>query len=146
MARTPGPAEAAYAAERALGVNEMDRDVDELLRQNAERQLADFDWDRQRQAVIKRLANTGIRGPRRTVAIRIVAGAAAVLVLIVGSVVMRPPDRPDRGATGTTVAREPVENDALLASTDPTTILLTGSMQLLVANDPTLAPHSLWDQ
>jgi len=127
-------------------VNEMDREADELLRQNAERQLADFDWDRQRQAVMKRLGDAGIRNARRTVAIRIAAGAAAVLVVVVGYVVMHPLDRPDQGAAETTAASEPAENDPLLASTDPTTILLTGSMRLRVSTDPTLAPHSLWEQ
>ncbi|MEN6575219.1 MAG: hypothetical protein ABFD90_02660 [Phycisphaerales bacterium] len=46
----------------------------------------------------------------------------------------------------TTTVRESVEDDPLLASTDPATILMAGSMRLLVSNDPMLTPHSLWDQ
>lgn len=127
----------------------MDRDVDELLRRNAERQLAGFDRDRQRQMVTHRLETARVQRPRRVIAIRVVAGAAAVLVLMAGYVGMSLLLAPARSATGPTeppVTKASAESDPLLASTDPTTILMTGPMRLLALNDPMLTPHSWWDQ
>jgi len=124
----------------------MDRDVDELVRRNVERQLAGFDWDRQRRTVMHRLEAGRAGKLRRIIAVRVAAGAAAVLVLVAGYVGISLLHGPDHNAAETTVSSEPTESDALLASTDPATILLTGPMRLLVSNDPTLAPHSVWDQ
>jgi hypothetical protein len=70
-------------------------------------------------------------------------------VLVAGYLVMSLFHAPDRSATGPIkppAAKESVESDPLLASTDPATILLTGPMRLLASNDPALAPHSVWDQ
>lgn len=130
-------------------MSETDRDVDELLRRNADRQLAGFDWNRQRQTVMQGLDAARARKPRRMVVIGVAAGVAAVLMLIAGYVCMGL--LKDAGGNSTTPAetvavREGVDNDPLLASTDPTTILLTGSMRLRVSNDPTLALRSVWDQ
>ncbi|MEN6424290.1 MAG: hypothetical protein ABFE13_02930 [Phycisphaerales bacterium] len=127
----------------------MDRDVDGLLRRNAERQLAGFDWDRQRRTVMQHLAATQDRKPRRGIGIRIASGVAAGLVLAAGYLGMSLLGGTGRDAMEpieTTTVRESVEDDPLLASTDPATILMAGSMRLLVSNDPMLAPHSLWDQ
>lgn len=122
-------------------------DIERLLRQNAERQLADFDRDRQRRAVMDRLAdahtrNTGWRIPRRIAAVVIfmlVLGYAGVSLFHVTG-------RPAAKPVDTVAGEESVESDRLLASTDPATILLTGPARLLACNDPTLAPHSPWDQ
>jgi hypothetical protein len=125
----------------------MDCDIDELLRRNAERQLEDFDWDRQRQVVMQRLAAPPARR-QVVVGIRVVAAAAAVLMLIAGYVLVSLLTGTGREATApieTRVAGS-IEGDPLLASTDATTILLTGSARLLTLNDPMLKPHSLWDQ
>ncbi len=130
-------------------MNEVNRDIDELLRRNTERQLADFDWDRHRQTVMHRLAVTQARESRRVVAVGAVVGVAAALVLTgvyACMSLLRGTHRDAIPPTETAAVQESVEDDLLLASTDPTTILLTGSMQLLVSNDSTLAPHSLWDQ
>jgi len=127
----------------------MDRDVDKMLRRNADRQLADFDWDRQRQTVMDRVEIGRAGKPRRSVAVGIAAGAAAVLALAVGAVFVSLLNRmasDEIALIETPVADESIQNDALLTSTDPATILLTGPIRWLALNDPTLAPHSHWDQ
>jgi hypothetical protein len=68
-------------------MNKNDRDIDILLRQNVERQLADFDWDRLRRDIGHRLASAGAAsrswnqyGKWVAVAATVV-GTAGVLVL-----------------------------------------------------------------
>lgn len=127
-------------------MSEMD-DIEELLRRNAERQLAGFDRDGQRRTVMDRLAETRIQNAGRGIPRRIAAVAIFMLVLgYAGTSLLDVADRDVAGPVGTAAVNESVESDRLLASTDPTTILLTGSARLLVSNDPTLAPHSRWDQ
>lgn len=124
-----------------------DRDIDALLRRHVEQQLAGFDWDGQRHTLMHQLASDWARRTGRRIPRKIIAGA--VLMLATGCVCMILVNVVDRDATGpieTTAAHEPVEGDPLVASTDPTTILLRGPARLLVCNDPMLAPHSLWDQ
>ncbi len=125
-----------------------DRDIDALLRRNAEQQLAGFDWDRQRQIVMQHLTPPRIQKLRRVSTIRIAAGVAAVLTMMgyVGMSLLRGPDRHAGAPTEVTAMSESAGGDSLLACTDPTMILLTGSARWLVLNDPTLTPHSPWDQ
>jgi hypothetical protein len=126
-----------------------DRDIDGLLRQNLKRQLEGFDWDGQRQAVTHRLAAPRVQRSHWVVAIRVAAGAAALLALAVGYLGLSSLQgtRPYAPAPRQAMALHASTGaDALLASTDATTILLTGSARWLVLNDPLLAPHSLWDQ
>jgi hypothetical protein len=83
------------------------------------------------------------------IAIRMVVGVAAVMVLAaayLGTGLLKGPDRDAMAPMEATAVQGSVENDPLLASTDPATILLTGPARLLALNDPALAPHSLWDQ
>jgi len=126
-----------------------DRDIDILLQRNAERQLESFDWDRQRQTVMQRLAETRIEKPGRVSAIRLAVGIAAVLALAVGylclSLLLRT-RRDDTAPIVVTAVHQSIGDDSLLASTDPTTILLSGPMRWRVLNDPMLTPHSAWDQ
>ncbi len=126
-----------------------DRDIDVLLRRNVERQLEGFDWDRQRQTVVQRLTPPQIQKLRRVSAIRIAAGVAVILTLVVGYMGMSLLKGPGRNA-GAPMAvmalSESAGGDSLLACTDPTMILLTGSARWLVLNDPMLTPHSPWDQ
>ena len=129
LARAPGQKEIACAAEGASRMSANDRDIDSLLRRNTERQLEGFDWDRQRQTVMQRLAATRIQKPRLVVAIGVATGVAAILTLAVGYVCLSLLKSTDRNATAPTEAaafRESVGDDSLLASTDPTMILLTG--------------------
>jgi hypothetical protein len=135
-------------------MNTENRNLDDLLRRNAEQQLGDFDWDRQRETVLGRLAATPARegrsgGPFRRVVVRAAVGVAAVLVLAVGFLCYwrfhaAGPGAIQPGKTPT--VGQSVAADDLLASTDPETILLSGPMRLLAANDPLLSPHSVWDQ
>ncbi len=126
-----------------------DSDLDALLRQNAQRQLQSFDWHRQRQEVMRHLAASGIRKPHRVVAIRVAVGVAALLMVVVGytCVGFLQSTGPDVAAPMTaTVSPASSGGDSLLASTDATTILLTGPMRGRVLNDPMLTPHSSWQQ
>lgn len=126
-----------------------DHDLDVLLRRNAERQLAGLDWDRERQTVMQRLAAARKQKPRTAMVIRVATSIAAVLALAVGYMCISLREGTGRDATApkeATAIRASGGDDSLLASTDPTTILLTGPTRLLVLNDPTLAPHSVWDQ
>ena len=130
-------------------MSENDREIDILLRRNVQRQLAGFDWDRQRQTVMHRLAARRIPKPRMAVTIKVAVGVAAILMLAVGYLCLTSlkgtgPDaaRPREA----TAIRDAVGHDSLLASVDPTMILLTGPMRLLILNDPMLTPHSLWEQ
>jgi hypothetical protein len=135
-------------------MNTENRNLDGLLRRNAERQLRDFDWDRLRATVLGRVVVTSAREGRsgglfRRVIARAVVGVAAALILVVGYLgylrvhtvgpeATRPSEIPTTG--------EFAGDDGLLASTDPETILLSGPTRLLAANDPLLSPHSVWDQ
>ncbi len=74
-------------------------------------------------------------------------GVAAVLMLAVGYVGMSLFQGMDPNVTApmeATALRASVGEDFLLASTDPTTILLTGPTRGRVLNDPMLTAHSLW--
>ncbi len=122
-------------------------DIEGLLRRNTERQLAGFDRDRPRRAVMDRLADSGTQNAGRRIPLRI--AAAAVFMLALGYIGMSLLDVRRRDAAGpveTAAVDESVKSDRLLASTDPMTIFLTGPARLVVSNDPMLAPHSLWDQ
>lgn len=121
-----------------------DCDVDKMLRENAEGQLADFDWDRLHAGILTSL--TGARRVARVSRKMVVGGlvAAAAVVVVVGYVCVQLLE--GTGPVEPTVADAPADSDDLVASTDPETILLTGQMRLLAWNDPALALHSLWDQ
>ncbi len=134
-------------------MNTENQNIDGLLRCNAERQLRDFDWDRLRETVLGRVAAPCARQGRSGGPFsRVIAGAvgvAAVLMLTVGYLCYTRFHMVGPGATRpseTPAAGESAADDALLASTDPGPILLTGRMRLLAANDPLLSPHSVWDQ
>ncbi len=126
-----------------------DRDLDALLRQNVQRQLEGLDWDRQRQEMMQRLGASGTQKPRRIVTIRVAAGVAALLVVALGytCVSFLRSTGPDAAAPmAATASPASSGGDSLLASTDATTILLTGPMRGRVLNDPMLTPHSSWQQ
>jgi len=130
-------------------MNDNDRNLDILLRRNVERQLKGFNWDWQRQMVMHRLTAPRIQKPRRIMAIRVAIGIAAIVTLAVGYLSVSFLMGTDHHVTApmeATATRASAGNDSLLASADPTTILLTGPMRWRVLNDPMLAPHSSWEQ
>jgi hypothetical protein len=135
-------------------MSEDNHGVDGMLRENAEGQLADFEWDRLQTTILSRLEGARRRARQREeVSRKIVAGgivtAAAAVVLGTGYVCTRFYGVASRGPgtpTKPTAAHDLADSDELLASTDPETILLTGRIGLLALNDPLLAPHSVWDQ
>jgi len=122
------------------------RDLDDLLRRNTEQQLADFDWDRSRARILGRLTMAGGRAvskrPSRAAVVGATLAAAAVLMLVAAGLCLYLSGESERDP----VQPAYVGADALLASTDPETILPMGRGRLLTLNDPSLKPHSLWDQ
>jgi len=64
-----------------------DRDIDSLLRQNAERQLADFDWDGLRRDISRRLTSPDAVSQRSN-RYRQWAAVAAAIVAITGVLVL----------------------------------------------------------
>jgi hypothetical protein len=70
-------------------MNQDNRDIDELLKANVERQLADFDWGRLARSVAGRLAASDLRSRSvHSVARSLVVAAAILLVLGVAAVVL----------------------------------------------------------
>lgn len=126
-----------------------DHDIDDLLQQNSQRQLAGFDWDRQRQMVRQRVAAGRMQKSRRGVAIGVASGIAALLLLAGGYVCIKALAGMGRDATSPReIAADHASggSDSLLASTETTTILLTGPARWLALNDPALTPPSRWGQ
>ncbi len=67
-------------------MNQKNRDIDSLLQENVERQLAHIDWDRFGDDVLKRLAAVGLEGRSRVKHI-VPLAVAAGLVLAAGVLV-----------------------------------------------------------
>ena len=135
-----------------------DRDIDDLLRGNTERQLRDFDWDQLRARISGRLGRTTSPATFRYRAwffrMASAAGAVAAVVLLTILFCWRAsPDRSlslleqitagrlDAGPLGPAMGR----TDHLIADASPRTVLLTGQTHL-VCSDPLLMPHSVWEQ
>ncbi len=138
-------------------MSEENHKIDDLLRQDIQRQLERFDWDQFSAHVSNRLDPIEHRrlSPRRlwpTVA----AAAIILLVVTLGGAVwqwgVRPQDHPgvlqqimagvvDAGPLGDSIGK----TDNLVANTDPEAILLTQHTRA-IRGDPLLQPHSLWDQ
>ena len=134
------------------------RDIDDLLRRNAERQLRDFDWDQLRARISGRLGRTASPAVFRhrvwffRIAPAAVAAAAVVLLTVLFYWRAGPDRSPslleqvtagrlDAGPLGPVMSR----NDGLIADTSPRTVLLMGQAHL-VCSDPLLRPHSVWEQ
>lgn len=132
-----------------------DRDIDDLLRGNVERQLRDFDWNRLHAGISGRLGRAARPATfgHRAWLFRIASAVAAVVLL---TVLLWRPASPDRspslleqitagklaaGPLGPAISRA----DRLIADTSPRTVLLMGQAHR-VCNDPLLRPHSVWEQ
>jgi hypothetical protein len=139
-------------------MSDENRDIDALLRHNAEQQLEGFDWDRLGARISSRLGRTTSPAifHRRAMLVRMASAAvvvAAIVLLIVVFYGWLVPDKSpsilEQIATGTLHAGAlgPAlgETDSLIADTSPRTILLAGQTHL-ICSDPLLRPHSVWDQ
>ncbi len=134
------------------------RDIDALLRHNAEQQLEGFDWDRLGARISSRLGRTTSPAAlrRRVLLVRTASAAVAVAAVVLLTVMFYRGPWPDRsssileqiaagklydGPLGPAMG----ETDSLIADTSPRTILLAGQTHL-ICSDPLLRPHSVWDQ
>lgn len=134
------------------------RDIDALLRHNAEQQLEGFDWDRLGARISSRLGRTTSPAAFQWRALLVRTVSAAVAVVAVALLTVRffcwaSPDRSPSileqigagklhaGPLGPAMG----ETDSLIADTSPRTILLAGQTHL-ICSDPLLRPHSVWDQ
>ena len=149
MVRVSRPAEAACAIERVSGMSDKERDIDRLLDKLADRTLQGFDWDRLHLSIVSRLTGAVRRG-RQVSRFHVASVVTTAALLLLGTVLIchylgpswyRRTEPTETTSNGTTS-----EADPLLACTDPDVILPRGALRMLVSNDPTLVPHSLWQQ
>jgi hypothetical protein len=126
-----------------------ERDIDRLLDELADRTLQGFDWDHLHLSIASRLTGAVRRG-RPVSRFHIASVVTTAALLLLGTVLichyLRPSLYTHTEPKGTTCDGTTSEADPLLACTDPHVILPRGALRMLVSNDPTLAPHSLWQQ
>jgi len=80
-----------------------DHDIDALLRQNADRQLADFDWQKLSRDVAGRVASAGVQSRPRISYLGWIAAAAGITVavgIVILVVTMTWSPKPDEMAPG----------------------------------------------
>ena len=122
-------------------MNKNDRDIDILLRRNAERQLGDFDWDELRRNIGHRLASGGAasrswnRYGKWVAVAATVVGTAGVLVLISLSAM-----GPGRGASAPGEAKVAIAEATHVIGTAPVSFPsdkpARGEVKILASDGP----------